>query len=175
MRSDLQSLRSSIVPAPAGLDVEGGLPGVHFSCAPSITGDDLLALVRQDAPDFWVNEMARSLLGWFETADGGWDASHVTAPWADDYPDGPPDFIGSAHDFSPETDRPVKKAVQKLTRSIPAPYKQIMRDVLGPLGFPGWTIRDLTPNRTRRSTVANFIIYWYKVHYPEYMFSADAE
>lgn len=147
---------------------EEPLPGVHFTEPPALTTGDLLALVRQEAPDAWVNEITRTLLGWRQNADGGWDVSHVPFEWVNEYPDAPPDFIGSAEDFSPARDRPVKKAVQKLNRSVPAPYKQLLKEVLGPLGFKGWTVRELTPNRTRRATIANWVLYWYRVHYPEY-------
>lgn len=163
--------RKNITSLKVDLSSDPTLPGVHFEELPLITGSDLLRLVLQETPDSYVNEITRTLLGWLPLGDGDYDTTHVPSVWLDNYPDPkcPPDFIGSVDDYSPERDRPVKKAVQKLTRSIPQQYKQVLKEKLGPMGFNGWTIKDLTPNRTRRATVANFVIYWYCVHYPEHL------
>lgn len=150
------------------------LPGVRFETPPHLTAHDLLSMAKGESPDAWINEVLRALLGWTVDDDGEWDATFVAQEWAEAYPDGPPDFIGSAADYSPATDRPIKKAVQKLTRSIPREHKQILRDVLGPLGFPGWKIDQLTPNRTRRATAVNWILYYYHVHWPDYEWRTDS-
>jgi hypothetical protein len=150
------------------------LPGVRFATMPPLDARLLLQIVRGESSDGIVNEVLRSLLGWVYNAESGtWEDDLVPPEWKDDYPSGPPDFIGSASDYSPEKDRPVKKAVQKLTRSIPSEYKQISREVLGPLGFEGWKIDQLTPNRTRRATAVNWILYYVRVHFPRHVWSLD--
>lgn len=148
-----------------------GLPGVCFGEAPVITRQDLLQIVRGETPDEWVNEILRTLLGWRQLDDGSWNDDQVQSVWKKLYPDGPPDFIGREGDYSPAHDRPVKIAVQRLTRSISPQYKQVLKEVLGPLGFRGWKITELTPNKTRRATAVNWILYWYQVHHPDYEWS----
>lgn len=164
-RESLDSLKIDNDAAP---ESENPLPGVHFVEPPSMTVADIMGLVRQDVPDEWVNEIARTLLGWRRTSDGRWDAANVPPEWAKSYPHDPPDFIGSPDDYSPQRDMPVRKAGQKLSLSVPGPYKQILKEVLRPHGFRGWLIKDLTPNRTRRAVVSNWILYWYRVHYPDF-------
>ncbi|CAN8067929.1 unnamed protein product [Agarophyton chilense] len=143
------------------------LPGIHFDNPPNVTAEDILHIVKGDTPDSWVNEIVHTFLGWRKLADGSWNDDLVGPEWKKQYPNGPPDFIGDPNDYSPEVDLPVKLAMQKLVRSIPAEYKQLLKEVLRPLGFRGWKIADLTPNRTRRATAMNWVLYWYRVHYPE--------
>jgi hypothetical protein len=50
-------------------------------------------------------------------------------------------------------DGPVLKANQALVRSIPQECKQNLKEAMGPYGFKGWTMDDLTPNMTRRAQV----------------------
>lgn len=148
------------------------LPGVHFESPPLMTIPDLLALIKQDTPDAWVNEIVRTFLGWrYEQETDSWDSSRVPEMWTQAYPDNPPDFIGKIDDYSPAIDRPIKLAVQRLARSVPPSYKSTLKPILKPHGFKGWKIEDLTPNRTRRATVVNWILYWYSVHYPHFQWS----
>ena len=44
-----------------------------------------------------------------------------------------------------------------LTRSIPAVYKQGLKEFLK---FEGYKIKELYPRRTRRATAVNWLIYW---------------
>lgn len=143
-------------------------PGVHLVPKPAMTGPDLMAIVVQDTPDEWVNEIVRSFLGWRKRNDGSWDNSDVPSMWLELYPESPPDFIGRNNDYSPEHDRPVKLAVQRLARSINRDHSQLLKPALKPYGFRGWKIIDLTPNRTRRATAVNWILAWYKSHYPDH-------
>lgn len=165
IRESLDSLRIDNDAAPK---CEYPLPGVHFAEPPPMTVADILGIIYQDVPEEWVNEIMHTLLGWKRTSDSSWDASNVPAEWAESYPNGPPDFIGSPDDYSPQRDKPIKKAGQKLSISVPGPYKQTLKEVLRPHGFRGWLIKDLTPNRTRRAVVSNWILYWYRVHYPDF-------
>lgn len=166
-RLNLSSLE--IVPLPPQTDPELPMkPGVHFKEAPEITADDLMAIINGETPDAWVNEIVRTFLGWRQMEDGTWNNENVQDVWKKSYPQEPPDFIGKEGDYTPETDKPVKFANQNLTRSIPPPYKQQLKPVMKPFGFSGWKIKDLTPNRTRRATAVNWMLYWYVDHYPEY-------
>lgn len=187
--------------------VDGASPGVHFETAPELLVADLAAIIYQDCPDAWVNEILRTLLGWLPKqgdGDGGdanavtivsygddagaetttedqgqdeteggkppsqFDDRYVRADWRKVYADGPPDFIGKNNNYEPEFDRPVKLAVQRLARSTKLEHKQLLKEVLGPYGFKGWKISQLTPNLTRRAAAVNWILHWYRSHYPEY-------
>lgn len=77
------------------------------------------------------------------------------------YGDSPPDFIGSVHATSADVDRPVKKAVQALNRSVPPAGKQLLKSRLG---FKGWRVGEMTPNKTRRATAVNWILWWLDQH-----------
>lgn len=147
------------------------LPGIHFEQAPSMDGNDILQIIRGETPVIWVNEMLRHFLGWRLMEDEEWNDDLVDPEWREVYPNGPPDFIGDPNDYSPEIDRPVKHAMQRLSRSVPLEHRQILLEVLKPLGFRGWKIKDLNPNRTRRATAVNWILYWYRVHYPDHQWS----
>lgn len=108
-----------------------------------------------------------------DEAEGGkppsqFDDRYVREDWRKVYADGPPDFIGKNNNYEPEFDRPVKLAVQRLVRSTKLEHKQLLKEVLGPYGFKGWKISQLTPNRTRRAAAVNWILHWYRSHYPEY-------
>ena len=44
-----------------------------------------------------------------------------------------------------------------LTRSVPKPLKQLLKQQLG---FEGYKIGELYPRRTRRATVVNWLLAW---------------
>ena len=50
-----------------------------------------------------------------------------------------------------------REASIKLTRSIPKEYKQLLKQKLN---FSGYRIGELYPRRTRRATVANWLLAW---------------
>lgn len=54
----------------------------------------------------------------------------------------------------------MKRANQALIRSIPKNFKQSLKDDLAPYGFKGYKFAELTPNKTRRAQVANWILYY---------------
>ena len=55
---------------------------------------------------------------------------------------------------------PVKAACSALVRSIPSEHKQGLKEQLRPLGGKGYALEGLTPNKTRRAQVANFLIFF---------------
>lgn len=54
----------------------------------------------------------------------------------------------------------MKKANTGLVRSVPKMYKQSLKELLAPYGFKGFKIAELTPNRTRRAQVCNWLLYY---------------
>lgn len=134
------------------------LPGAPTELAVSLTSDELMGMVHGEVPEARINEVVRNLLGWRGDDSSGWDASAVPQAWSEKYGENPPDFIGDPNDYSPAKDRPVKMAMQKLTRDITDPYKRGLKE----FGFKGYKIHELTPNKTRRATAVNWILYYLK-------------
>jgi len=151
---DVSSWLSKLEPVKRDNSLEK--PGAELRGQPNLSNDLLLAIVRGEVEDQTVNDIMWCLLGYVKNPDGSWNCDAVPDEWRTDYPS-PPDFIGVSREYSPETDRPIKKAVQKLTRSIPKEYKQLLKTEVG---FEGFKVNELTPNRTRRATVANWIAYY---------------
>lgn len=147
------------------------LPGIYFAEPPMLNVQDLLSIIRAETPDEWVNEIVRTFLGWRQLENGEWNDDLVEDRWKKVYSNGPPDFIGKAGDYTPEKDRPVKIAVQNLNKSVPPEGKQLLKPTLMPYGFSGWKVHQLNPNLTRRAQCVNFILHWYKCHYPDYVWS----
>ncbi len=50
----------------------------------------------------------------------------------------------------------VRFVVKNLTKSVPHEYKKLIIKHLRPLGFTGFLLDELTPNRTRRALVSCF-------------------
>jgi hypothetical protein len=50
-----------------------------------------------------------------------------------------------------------RAASVRLTRSIPRPHKQLLKEELG---FAGYRIGELYPRRTRRATAVNWLLSW---------------
>lgn len=87
-----------------------------------------------------------------------WTAERVFPKWAAKYPS-PPDLVGVTRDFSPEVDRDVRQASMDLMRSIPRDFKGGIRN-LQYLGFNGFKLNELTPTKTRRAQLVNWLIYY---------------
>ena len=71
------------------------------------------------------------------------------AEWFDAYPE-PPFFIES------------RPATIKLTRSIPAENKQLLKTQLG---FTGYSVSELIPRKTRRATMVNWLLSYAAIHH----------
>ena len=144
------------------------LPCMFFACWN--TGyEAMLAIVNQEVSDAHVNELAWSCLGYARngydldtddlTVKEMWDTAQVFPNWLKRFPE-PPDFLGVKRDYRPEIDAPVKAACSALVRSIPAEHKQGLKQQLKELGWTGFTLDGLTPNKTRRAQVANWLIFF---------------
>jgi hypothetical protein len=97
--------------------------------------------------DQTVNRLVWQALGYrYDPSNECWDITEVPADWIEAYPQ-PPDFMGS------------RPATVKLTRSIPAAHKQLLKEELG---FTGYKVGELNPTLTRRATAANWLLSYMK-------------
>jgi len=114
--------------------------------------DDALLwqILEDELTDRQVCELIWTRLGYCPDPDlagsnSRWSAGPETpSEWAEDYPHAP-DFI---------SERP---PTVKLTRSIPAPLKQLLKQELG---FRGYKVSELVPRRTRRATAVSWLLAW---------------
>ena len=113
-----------------------------MSNLPPLSAETYWAILKDELEDAEVNRLLWNCLGYRSTEAGDWDSSGVDTAWVEAYPQ-PPDFIGS------------RPATVKLTRSIPAGDKQLLKEQLG---FKGYTVDELNPNRTRRATAVSWLL-----------------
>jgi hypothetical protein len=110
---------------------------------PALTTDTLWEIIRGEIPDEMVNRFVWDCLGYrYDSETHQWDASAVHPDWSHQFPE-PPDFMGS------------RPATVKLTRSIPAKNKQLLKEQLG---FEGYQVGELTPTLTRRATAVSWLL-----------------
>lgn len=110
---------------------------------PPLTTDTLWAILNDTLDDATTNQLVWQALGYrYDASTQQWDNSQVDPQWRQDYPE-PPDFIDS------------RPATVKLTRSIPAENKQLLKEKLG---FGGYKVNELIPRKTRRATMANWLL-----------------
>jgi len=113
------------------------------STLPSLSVDTIWAILNDELDDATVNRLVWDSLGYrYDDASGQWDSHQVADDWWEDYPT-PPDFIDS------------RPATVKLTRSIPKENKQLLKEQLG---FAGYKVGELVPRKTRRATMANWLL-----------------
>lgn len=115
---------------------------------PPLQSATLWAILQDTLDDATANQLVWHCLGYRYTATTGWDATAVDADWQATYPE-PPNFIES------------RPATVKLTRSIPAENKQLLKDSLG---FKGYSVNELIPRKTRRATLVNWLLSYMKQH-----------
>lgn len=103
----------------------------------------LEAVLADRVSDRFVCELIWPRLGYGPDGSGLWSAGPATgAPWRESFPIAP-QLIA---------ERPASVA---LTRSIPKPHKQLLKEQLG---FAGYRIGELYPRRTRRATAVNWLL-----------------
>lgn len=116
---------------------------------PELTTATIWGIINDEISDDVANHLVWDCLGYrFEPNPGQWDASLVAPEWQQEYPQ-PPNFIDS------------RPATVKLTRSIPAEHKQLLKEQLG---FKGYKVDELVPRKTRRATIANWLLSYMKLH-----------
>lgn len=114
-----------------------------MSNLPPLNTETIWAILDEKLDDATVNQLLWHYLGYsFDSSIGQWDTSQVAPEWQNEYPQ-PPDFIES------------RPATVKLTRSIPAENKQMLKEKLG---FKGYKIGEFGPRQTRRATAANWLL-----------------
>lgn len=128
--------------------------------AEEMSNDNLLHILAQTCTDEEVNWLAWKCLGYrYDAVTDTWSSDGVFPLWKKRYPEAP-DLIGVTRIYEREVDLPVYNAVQAITGAIPREHKNGLREQLRPLGFSGYLLNELTPNRTRRAQSTNFIIFF---------------
>jgi hypothetical protein len=115
----------------------------------------LLQLILDDrTSDRFVCELVWQRLGYIPAtaAEGAAGAAEGPAPWRAS--DATPDDWALDYPLAPPliAERP---ASVRLTRSIAAAHKQLLKQQLG---FAGYRIGELFPRRTRRATAVNWLL-----------------
>ncbi|MBE9107314.1 DUF1823 family protein [Nostoc cf. edaphicum LEGE 07299] len=114
-----------------------------MSNLPPLNTETIWAILDDKLDDATVNQLLWHYLGYrYDSLTAQWDTSLVAPEWQDEYPQ-PPDFLES------------RPATVKLTRSIPAENKQMLKEKLG---FKGYKIGEFGPRQTRRATAANWLL-----------------
>jgi len=118
-----------------------------MSDLPHLNTETIWAILNEKIDDDTVNKLVWQCLGYrYNLEMMNWDITEVSPDWQTDYPE-PPDFIES------------RPATVKLTRSIPAENKQLLKEELG---FKGYKIGEFGPRQTRRATAANWLLSYLK-------------
>jgi hypothetical protein len=108
---------------------------------PELNLTTIQAILDGDLDDETVNNLALQSLGFeYNPTHEKWQSDHADPAWKSDPI---PHFIANRPD------------VVKLTRSIPPEDKQLLKTQLG---FSGYKVHELTPQKTRRATVANWLL-----------------
>ncbi|WOB45834.1 DUF1823 family protein [Thermoleptolyngbya oregonensis NK1-22] len=113
---------------------------------PPLTVETVWAILNDTLDDATANQLVWHCLGYRQREDGSWDTATVSEDWRSAYPE-PPDFIDS------------RSATVKLTRSIAPENKQLLKEQLG---FGGYKVGELVPRKTRRATIANWLLGYMK-------------
>lgn len=108
--------------------------------------------------DLEVNTLVWKCLG-YRFMKETWNNDQCFPKWREAYPT-PPDLIGMQRIYSKDVDGPSLRANQALVRSIPVHARQSLKKHLRPLGFTGYMVSELTPNKTRRAQCANWLLYY---------------
>jgi hypothetical protein len=114
-----------------------------MSSLPPLNSDTIWAILNNEIDDATVNQLVGYHLGYrYDAIASKWEVIDDAIAWQAEYPE-PPDFIGN------------RPPTVRLTRSIPAEKKQLLK---GKLGFQGYKIGDFGPRETRRATAANWLL-----------------
>ncbi len=114
-----------------------------MSDLPPLNTDTIWGIINDTVTDETANELVWNCLGYrLNPEENTWDSTNVASEWREAYPE-PPNFIES------------RPATVKLTRSIPPENKQLLKEKLG---FGGYKVDELIPRKTRRATIANWLL-----------------
>jgi hypothetical protein len=112
----------------------------------------LEAILADRLSDRFVCELVWRRLGYQPLQGGATDAPPASGPWRPG-PETPADWA-EAFPEAPQLIADRRSSV-RLTRSIPAVHKQLLKSQLG---FPGYKIGELYPRRTRRATAVSWLL-----------------
>lgn len=128
--------------------------------AEEINDENLIKIVNLQCTDMECNNLAWKCLGYrYDSSNKKFALSSDVFPkWAAKYPEAP-DLIGIKRIYLPEVDKPVRDASMNLMRSIPRDFKGGVRE-LEKVGFRGFKLSELTPNKTRRAQLVNWLLYY---------------
>ena len=124
-----------------------------------LSNEQMLKIVQLECTDLEVNTLVWKCLG-YRFDNGVWTDAEVFPNWKQNYPPPPPDFINMQRVYSKQVDEPCLRVNQALVRSIPLDLKQQLKPALKPLGWTGYTMVGLTPNKTRRAQCANWLLFY---------------
>jgi hypothetical protein len=114
---------------------------------PLLNTETIWAIIHEEIDDDTVNKLVWHYLGYrYNSVTMSWDTTELSPEWQQNYPE-PPNFIES------------RPATVKLTRSIPAANKQLLKEQLG---FKGYKVGEFGPRQTRRATAANWLLSYLK-------------
>jgi hypothetical protein len=115
---------------------------------PPLTHETLWGILNESIDDDTTHHLVWHYLGYHQNAETqAWE--NLDEDWSTAYPD-PPAFIES------------RPATIKLTRSIPAENKQLLKTQLG---FAGYSVNELIPRKTRRATIVNWLLSYAAIHH----------
>ena len=126
--------------------------------AEELTNENLVRIVREECSDEEVNELVWKCLGYRRQGDK-FVNDEVFPKWREKYPD-PPDLVGVTRTYSKSVDEPVLRANQALVASIPMKYKAGIKEHLRKVGWTGFMLEGLTPNKTRRAQCTNWLLFY---------------
>jgi Domain of unknown function (DUF1823) len=141
-----------------------------------LMNENLVKIVNLESSDQECNYLCWKCLGYeYDISSKQFVLSPKVFPkWAKKYPV-PPDLIGVTRTYDdPDIDRPVRNASMDLMRSIPRDFKGGVRN-LQDAGFKGFKLNELTPNKTRRAQLVNWLIYYREKLYGKTMEQLRAE
>lgn len=114
-----------------------------MTALPPLTTDTIWAILNDEIEDAIAMQLVWRELGYrHDPQTNTWHSDGADPAWCEDYPE-PPDFIA----YRPPT--------VKLTRSIPKPNKQLLKEELG---FKGYKLGEFGPRQTRRATIASWLL-----------------
>lgn len=126
-----------------------------------LTDLNLVKIVNLECSDNQCNQICWKCLGYaYDPIDQTFKLSDKVFPkWAAKYPV-PPDVIGVTRDYSdPAVDRPVRDASMDLMRSVPRDFKGGVKSLVS-VGFKMYKLNELTPNKTRRAQLVNWLLFY---------------
>lgn len=126
-----------------------------------IADANLVKIVMLEATDQQCNDLFWNCLGYrYDAETQTYDNGKVFPKWRGKYPN-PPDVIGVTRNYADVSiDKPVRDASMNMMRGIPRGYSGSGVKRLTESGWTLWKLNQLTPNKTRRAQLCNWLIYY---------------